>query len=465
LISTTGRRALAGILAASLVFGALRIRSLLGVAAGYAAKVVASGIFVSGRSLDSLLREELAPETPLERRLVKQIAIDFEVDPGAHTVRATIFGLVSREAVCREALGCTLALGRSAAALQKQGDQARSPALAQVDPWTVGERREGGRLAEAVGSAFSKPEQRTRAVIVVQGGAIVAERYASGFGPEMPLPGWSMAKTVTGALLGVLVGRGILDVSASPGLREWDGDARASITLDQLMRMSSGLRFEERYDSLDSDATRMLFGSEDAAAVAVAQPLAVAPGTVWAYSSGTTNILSLVMRRSFPSDREYWRFPREALFDRIGMASAILETDPAGTFVGSSYLHATARDWARFGQLLLQDGVWGGQAILPEGWVRYMVTPAPAAPRGEYGAQTWLNQGDPGDPERRPHPGLPADLFLLAGFQGQRVVVIPSRELVVVRLGLTKDEESWSLETDLMSPILEALDSEVEAVE
>jgi len=463
LTSPRWRRVLAGVLAASLVFGVLRVRSLLGVAAGYAAKVVASGVFVSGRSLDSLLREELAPETPLERRLVKQI--DLEVDPEVRSVRATIFGLVSREALCREALGCALVLGGSPESLRVQGEPARHTLPRHAVPWPVRELSDGGRLGEAVGSAFSNADQRTRAVVVVHRGDIVAERYAAGFGLEMPLPGWSMAKTVTGALVGVLVGRGVLDVSAPLGLREWDGDDRASITLDHLMRMSSGLRFEERYDSLDADATRMLFGSEDAAAVAVGQPLAAAPGVVWAYSSGTTNILSLAMRRSFPSDRDYWRFPREALFDRIGMASAILETDPGGTFVGSSFLHATARDWARFGLLLLQGGVWDGQQILPGGWVRYMVTPAPAAPRGEYGAQTWLNQGEPGHPERRPYPGLPPDLFLMSGFQGQRVVVIPSRELVVVRLGLTKDEEGWSLGDDLMSPILEALASDGEAAQ
>lgn len=450
-----GRRVLAGLLLAALVFGALRVRSMLLVAAGYAAKVVASGIFVSGRSLDSLLREELAPETPLERRLAGQI--DFEVDPRARSVRATFFGLVGREAVCRDVFGCVLVIGGSRETLRSRVEWEGPTTRREVRPWDVAPPPAPARLEAALDVAFSTAGHRTRAVVVVHRGAIVGERYAPGYGPSMPLPGWSMAKTVTGALVGVLAGRGVLVASEPPGLPEWAGDGRAAITLDHLLRMSSGLEFEERYDSLDSHATRMLFASESAAAVAVDEPLAAAPGSLWAYSSGTTNILSLVMRRSFPSDRDYWRFPREALFDRIGMASAVLETDPDGTFVGSSYLHATARDWARFGQLLLRGGSWDGERVLPEGWVPYMTAPAPAAPRGEYGAQTWLNAGEPGNPERRPHTRLPADLFLLAGFQGQRVVVLPSRELVVVRLGLTKDEASWSLEDDLMLPILGAL--------
>jgi CubicO group peptidase (beta-lactamase class C family) len=227
--------------------------------------------------------------------------------------------------------------------------------------------------------------------------------------------------------------------------------------------MSSGLAFEERYGA-GAEATEMLFRTADMAAFAAARPLAHAPGTVWSYSSGTTNILSGLVRRSFGGDdRAYLEFPRRALFEPLGMRSAVLETDASGTFVGSSFLYATARDWARFGLLYLHDGVVqpgsppaspSGTRLLPEGWVDFARRPAPAAPKGQYGAQWWLNPG--ARPEDRVMPSLPPDLFYAQGFQEQSVVVVPSRGAVIVRLGLTNDESAWNLEA-FVAEVLAAL--------
>jgi hypothetical protein len=456
--------AAAALAVAGAAFGIDRARRALGVAAGYAAKQVASGVFVSGRTPASLLAEELGPVTPLERRFAS--LLDVEVDAAARAVRVSAAGVVRRSAVCREGLGCSLALGVTAADLHAQGRRAgplRNPP-AEAAPWPGGvgglapAALDPGRLERAVAAAFAAggPGAGPRALVVVHRGQLVAERYAPGYGPETPLPGWSMSKSVTAMLVGILVGRGTLQLEDPVGLPEWEADPRRRIRLIDLLQMSSGLDFDERYDGALTDPSEMLFASHDAAGFATRRPLRAEPGSRWSYSSGSTNVLCLLMRRAFGDDEAYWHFPREALFDRIGAHSAVLETDPSGTFVGSSFLYASARDWARLGLLLLHDGVWRGERVLPGGWAVWLRQPAPAAPRGRYGAHLWLNAGSGPDGADRPFPELPRDLFYFSGFHGQRVLVLPSHELVVVRLGLTKDESVWS-EADILRPLLEVI--------
>jgi CubicO group peptidase (beta-lactamase class C family) len=224
--------------------------------------------------------------------------------------------------------------------------------------------------------------------------------------------------------------------------------------------MSSGLQFEEIYEPLD-DVTEMLYGAADFGAYAAVKSLDSSPGTTWHYSSGTTNILSGIIRRSVKGSLEhYLNFLHEALFDKLGMQSAVAEPDPSGTYVGSSYTFATPRDWARFGLLYLQDGVWRGERILPEGWVEYSTTPAAHAPQGQYGAHFWLNAGSPADPTDRMWPRLPRDAFAARGFQGQRVVILPSKKLVVVRMGLTVKEEAYLDIESLVGDVIAALPGE-----
>jgi CubicO group peptidase (beta-lactamase class C family) len=295
-------------------------------------------------------------------------------------------------------------------------------------------------------------------VVVVYDGQLVAERYAEGFHKDMPLLGWSMAKSITGALVGILVGDGKLDIHAPAPVPEWQaaGDPRRAITLDHLLRMSSGLAFDEIYKPL-YDATEMLYGSDDFAAFAADKPLAAAPDALWNYAGGTTNIVSRIVRKTIEKeDPRYYRFIYNRLFDRIGMYSAVLEPDTAGTFVGSSYCFATPRDWARFGQLYLNDGVWQGERVLPEGWVAYTTTPTPPAPRGEYGAHFWLNAGAPGDPANRLWPDAPRDAYAAQGFQEQKVIVIPSRKTVLVRFGATSNRSAWDT-NQFIADVLAAL--------
>jgi CubicO group peptidase (beta-lactamase class C family) len=254
--------------------------------------------------------------------------------------------------------------------------------------------------------------------------------------------GWSMAKSVVNALVGILVKEGLLTLDDPALVPEWHGpeDRRGSITLDHLLRMSSGLRFDEDMSTPMADVIRMLLASGDMAKYAAQKELTNTPGTKWQYSSGTTNIIAQVIRNALQDDAEYLSFPRRALFDRIGMAGVVLETDAAGTFVGSSFMYATARDWARLGMLYLQDGVWDGERVLPDGWVTYTTSPAPANPQRHYGAHFWLEVPAEYSGEGSP---LPKDAFHAAGHEAQFVTIVPSHDAVVVRLGRTRYPEAW----------------------
>ena len=265
-----------------------------------------------------------------------------------------------------------------------------------------------------------------------------------------------MTKSITNALIGILIKQGKLDLYIPALVSEWQGpdDPRSTITLDQMLRMESGLRFVEEYEeNIDSDCNTMLFDSFDTGKFAAAMPLDGKPGSKWSYSSGTANILARIIREvSGKSQAEQFDFPRKALFEKIGMMSAIMEPDPSGTFVGSSFMYATARDWARFGLLYLQDGIWEGQRILPEGWVQFTRRPTQVAP--SYGALFWLNACD-NNGRRVFSEYLPEDLVMARGYGGQIIAIIPSRKLVVVRLGQS-DDDDWGCE-QFMVDLLEAV--------
>ena len=257
--------------------------------------------------------------------------------------------------------------------------------------------------------------------------------------------------------MGILVKEGKLSLGERAPVPEWNDpdDARHRITMNDMLQMSSGLWFEEHYSNTLANVNLMLWDRSDAAAYAASQPLYREPGSHWQYSSGTTNIIARIIRHVIGNQKEYFAFPRNALFNKIGMRSAVIEPDAAGNFIGSSLMFATARDWVRFGLLYLNDGVWEGERILPEGWVKYTTTPAPHAPEGKYGAHFWLNAGDPNNPSKRDFPKLPIDLFWASGYQNQSVVVIPSKKLVVVRLSMTHGE-GWKLQEFILN-ILDAL--------
>lgn len=316
-------------------------------------------------------------------------------------------------------------------------------------PWPAGDTVDLARLPpgvdraaldKAVADTFADetPDNAiaTRAIVVVYDGRIVAERYAPGFTKATRLLGWSASKSVEATLVGTFVASGKLALDTPPPVPEWktQGDPRGKITLRQLLNMSSGLKFVEPYLP-GTDSTAMLFESPDMGAYAATQPLAHPPGTVWSYSSGTANLLSrIAFQLSGGTLASYEAYAQDHLFRPAGMTSAMYEPDKSGNFVGSSYLYATARDWARFGLIYLNDGTINGTRILPASWTAFVRTPAPADARKGYGAQFWLNAIEDG---KRELSHLPADYFGAEGHNGQYISIFPSRHAVIVRLGWT----------------------------
>ena len=446
---------------------------LASVAAAYKAKILGSAVFVSKRDPADVQAQELAA-----------FPFPAKVDYENKTVTVTVgLGMPDQVAIFREGLGCTVGINYTADHVRAQvtGDPTPYP----PDPdqqrllWPEGELvdteglpQEVNRemLAAAIDRTFTEPYAdqertwKTRAVVVVYKGRIIGERYAPGFSKDTPLIGWSMTKSITNALVGILVRQGNLSPMEPAVVAEWGGkdDPRAAITLDQLLRMSSGLDFVEVYTDFLSDTPFMLFGWHDTAGFTAAKPLEVEPDSRWRYISGSPNLVCRIVRDAIGGSlAQYFAFPRRSLFDKIGMHSAVIEPDAVGTFVGSSFSYATARDWARFGLLYLQDGVWQGERILPEGWVEYTTTPTPKAPKGEYGAYWWLNAGNPPGSSNRLYPTLPTDVYLARGYEGQNVVIVPSRELVLVRLGACSPPAgpgAWEPD-ELVAAVLSAIKS------
>lgn len=412
------------------------------VGTSYKAKMVCSEVFVAGRAVHDVIAALEIDDLEALR------TISAEVNEPEGLVTTRFAGLFERRARHRGELGCALDVGGRWLATTVEGDSAhrandsRRAMRGSITPLAPPARQ---ALDAAIDQAFAEPDssrpKRTRAVVVMRGGVIVAERYAAGITADTPLPGWSMTKSVLNALVGIAVGEGKLAIDEPAPVAAWrePGDARATITVRHLLQMSSGLAFDEGQSDPRSDILRMLFGEPDMAAFAASREPAHPPGARWDYSTGTSMILSRVLREALGDD-EYWRFPREKLFAPLGMERAVLEADASGTFVASSYMYATAREWARFGQLYLQDGWWRGVRILPEGWVAFTRAPAPAAPPATYGAHFWLRT--PGE-YRGPEAGLPPDVFQAVGHEGQFITIIPSYDVVIVRLGRTRHASAW----------------------
>jgi len=413
---------------------------------GVAAQIACGAIFVGGRADADVLRDDVQSMAPYAR------AVTLSVDRARHTVTAAAPGAKTRTALYRPAVGCTLLTGETPVALlEKQARRLRAVKAnddggVRLTPSAAARPATIDRVAldAAVDRVFEEQNKNgypdTRAIVVVQHGVIVAERYASGFDRSTRFLGWSATKSITSALVGLLVDDGVLKLDAPAPVPEWQGagDPRAAITLRQLLNMSSGLAFEERYVP-GSDSLNMLFQEPSMGAYAASRSLQHAPGTAWSYASGTTNILAgIVFRATGGTLDGVTRFARKRLFEPTGMSSALIEPDETGAPVGSSYGYATARDWARFGQLFLDHGAVGGRQVLSRTWVDFVQDPAPAAPRAPYGGQFWLTHN--ADGARGPmFADLPADTFFAHGYNEQMVVVIPSQDAVLVRLGWTPE--------------------------
>jgi CubicO group peptidase (beta-lactamase class C family) len=438
----------------------------LRLACAYKARAFCNGVFVSGLDPRRLSREDAGFNPFFHLAWAR-------VDRQRRSVECSILGtgLFREKAVHVDGIGAVLLSGTPEEAMRAWRPapaSARASPDAAAVPWPAGDATapvphvagiDARKVESAVAKLFDERGRRnllrTRAVLVVHDGDIVCERYAQGFGPGTRLLSWSMAKSVVSVLVGILARQGRILIDEPAAVPEWadPGDPRRAITVSQLLRMSSGLDWTETYEEKPiSDVTRMLFLEPDMARFAASRSLAAEPDASFCYSSGSTNIICRIIRGLFASREEYLAFPRRALFDRIGMRSAVWGTDASGTLVGSSFLFATARDFARFGMFCLADGVWQGERILPEGWMKWATTPTPTDPNAEFGAGFWLNR-DPADTSRtRAYPKLPTDLYHASGHHGQLIAVIPSRRLVVVRLGMSWSGD-WGGE-DFMSGVL-----------
>lgn len=434
------------IIAAGLVY----IGSLAPIITGYAAKNLASGIFVAGRTQESMEKEDL------NFSFIKYNNNRVDYDKKEVTSR---FLFWKSKAVYIDGFGCTLVRNNTADEIRSRGYPVvpQPNTLADTIPWPMGDKLADTvppginlqKLNTALNNALSNqlPMKGSFAVAVAYKNQLVAEHYREGFSAENKFLSWSMAKSITSALVGILAYEGKVDINEPVEISGWQADERNKITMAHLLNMTSGLEWNEDYGS-NSDVNKMLFKKGDMAAYASAKPAEKAPDQEWLYSSGTTNIVSMLIRQTIGNDAGYYTFPRKELFNKIGMRSTIFEIDAAGNFIGSSYLYATMRDYVRFGLLYLNNGNWLGDQILPEGWVDFTTLPASGSDGG-YGAFFWLNRNNT-------YPGVPADMYCCRGHDGQFIYIIPSKELVVVRTGFSKKGEFDSQE--FLRSIVEAVD-------
>ena len=429
------------LLLAAVLGGCVYLNSLMPIITGYAAKNLASAVFVSGREPADV--EAL----DLHFSFIKftRNRVDFE----NHTVTSRFLWSKST-ALYRDGYGVTLLRGRKAKERLLAQSFPLPPEPAGSESLQPGDSATSARLAPIAKALVDDHVYNGTpfAFVVLYKGAIVAERYRTGMTEDTRLLSWSMGKSFTNALVGLMTGDGLLDIYAPMNIPQWKDDNRRAITLNDLMQMQSGLEWNENYGNR-SDVNIMLHQEEDMGLFALSKPLMVKPGTHWYYSSGSTNIVMRYLRGKFSSDQAFWTYIRERLFTPLGIWNACFEPDMTGTPVGSSYLYVTARDYARFGQMFLDDGCVAGERILPEGCVDYSVTPASDS-QGGYGAFFWLNQN-------KSCPGVPEDMFSCQGHDGQEIYIIPSKDLVVVILGYSPKPDRVIDFNGLLRDIIAAL--------
>ncbi|MFA6617853.1 MAG: serine hydrolase [Candidatus Neomarinimicrobiota bacterium] len=414
---------------------AIYISPLMPIITGYAAKAMTSSVFLSGRAQEDVEAVDLNFSFIKYNKNI--------VDMEKKTVKSRFLWYTSK-AVFDEQYGATLVKKYDEAEILARPiiDYESTTELDYSKLWPEGDQVitrihrnvDYAALSQAYENAFSNeiPYYGTRALLVVHEGELIAEDYAEGFDSQTRLLSWSIAKSVTNAMVGILVKEGKVDIYDPILMTAWENTEKAKITWNDLMHMCSGLEWEENYGN-ESDVNVMLHKTGDFGIYTANKKVESAPNEVWEYSSGSTNIISYKIRELFENDLDYYNFPYDELFSKINIKSAVFETDPSGTFVGSSYLYATARDYARFGLLYLNDGVWQNERILPEGWVDYTRTPVEASD-GKYGAFFWTNNS-------KQMPDAPADTYFCQGYDGQWIMIVPSKELVVVRLGDSTKQE------------------------
>jgi hypothetical protein len=402
----------------------------MNIIAGYSVKNTASSVFVANRTL------EFTDKT--DTNFYPIYIAGNQVNIINKTAKANVLGLVTKKAYFREGLGSVLGLEEADFKAKYLIPKRASPD--NITPFPFGNAAQKDtifnnvdyiKLNKTVAVLFDSVNQ-TRASLVIYKNKIIAERYGEGFNQNSKLLGWSMTKTITGSLFGILEHQKRMNVYDKAPIEVWKNDKRNQITVHNLLQMNSGLQWHEEYSSI-TDVVKMLYLDRDMTKRQIKQPMVGKPNETWNYSSGTTNVLSTILRQQFKTQQEYLDFWYTALIDKIGMNSMLVETDLVGNYVGSSYGWATARDWSKLGLLYLYNGTWKGEELFTKKWVKYATTATPTS-KGSYGAQIWLNAG-------KEYPNVPQNMYYFSGHQGQNVYVFPDQDLVVVRMGLTKNAD------------------------
>ncbi len=412
-------------LLAAVIVGCIYLNSLMPIITGYSAKNLASAVFVSGRDADDV--ESLDLNFSFIR--FNRNTVDYE----DKTVTSRFLWGKST-AVYRDGYGVTLLRGADAGELRRQKFPLPCDTTS-AKPLPLGDSATRARL-EPIAKALVDDRAYNGhpfAFVVLHKGELVAERYDKDVNRDMKLLSWSMAKSFTNAIVGIMVRDGLLDVYAPMDVPEWRNDERKNITLNDLMQMQSGLKWNEDYGGR-SDVNIMLHREQDMGFYAIDKPLEYEPGTHWYYSSGTTNIVMRYARDKFASSDDFAKYIQTELFVPLGIRNGVFEQDISGTPLGSSYVYVTATEFARFSQLYLDDGCVDGKRVLPERWIEYTSTPASDS-KGDYGAFFWLNQNNY-------FPGGPKDMIFCQGHDGQKIFIMPSKEMVVVILGYSPSPEN-----------------------
>jgi CubicO group peptidase (beta-lactamase class C family) len=426
--------------APTLLLGCSSLDQATDVAAGYVSHQLCSATFVSRIDPEQYYRESIAPVLAPVGFLSGH-----RIDRERAQVSASFSGLAQARAIDRGPLGCLVLHGEPPAPVSLPAHVPATPLLPDIAGPAIVEPAQPA-LQQALDRTFAEtaapPHRNTKAVVVVHNGRVIAERYAPGYAIDTQVIGWSATKSVTNALIGILVRQGRLSVEGPAPIAAWANpkDPRHAISIDNLLRMNSGLDIGDSLTARASTAfdpsAYMVFGVRDMAAFAEQAPLKAAPGTEWNYTNGNTLLLSRIIRDRTGGDAaSVLAFVRRELFDKLGMRHVTLEFDAAGTPIGSSHMLASARDWARFGLLYLNDGVVAGERLLPPGWVDYSAAPTPGSEQYGYAAGFWTNRGDGEGQRYRIARGIPADAFFARGAMGQYVIVVPSQHLVVARFG------------------------------
>ena len=411
------------------------------VATGDVAHVLCAEAFVAGRDPNVIFRDYLARMPVLD---VLAPRIHYVVDRKNREVTAMLAG-VSARAGYADGRGCTMLHGPGRPEPIDFGADAGfgpDPLNAPAEPVLPSDPRIEAALARAMAEPGKPIYLDIKEIVIVHDGRIIGERYAPGYGPTTPMLSWSVAKSPISALIGVLVREGKLKLDGPAPIAAWSdpADPRHAITVEQLVRQTSGQPYGSSNSGFDR-STQMQFLYPDSAAYAESAQMDGKPGERWSYTDANYAILSHIVRQAAGgSADDVERFARRELFGPLGMTTMTMELDEAGTPMGATYMLASARDWARFGWLYANDGVVGGRRILPEGWVDWSARPTPQS-GGMYAAGFWTNRGDDLNTRRRRSIGAPPDSFFANGNFDQTILVSPKERLVIASFGFSQDPD------------------------